>query len=128
MVGNIIYNFLVMLIIIRTKQISNAACKILFQISFADFLVGSITQPLYMVVLLFRETWCILEFVHTLIVTALVSASLYTIGLLGVDRYIRIRYPTNFENKLRTRRFTQLTSKINYARGEFMSSCSFYGF
>ena len=104
MVGNILCNFLVMLIIIRTKQISNTACKIMFQISFVDFLVGSIAQPCYMVVLLFRETWCILEFVHTFIATVLVSASLYTIGRLGVDRYIRIKYPTNFENKLPTRR------------------------
>ena len=55
MVGNSICNFLVMLIVIRTKQISNTACK-MFQISFADFLVGSITEPLYMTVLLFRES------------------------------------------------------------------------
>lgn len=100
MVGNIICNFLVMLIIIRTRQISNTACKILFQISFADFLVGSITQPLYMVILLFRETLCILELVLIFIATASVSASLYTIGLLGVDRYIRIKYLAKFESIL----------------------------
>ena len=104
MVGNILCNFLVMFIIIRTKQISSTACKIMFQISFADFLVGSITQPCYMVALLFRETLCILEFMYTFIGTGLVSASLYTIGLLGVDRYIRIKYPTTFEKKLPTRR------------------------
>lgn len=104
MVGNIICNFLVMLIIIRTEQISNTACKIFFQISFADFLVGSITQPLYMVILLFRETLCILELVHTFIATALVTASLYTIGLLGVDRYIRIKYLAKFGSILPSRR------------------------
>ena len=65
----------------------------MFQISFADLLVVSITQPLYMVVLLFRET------LHTFIATALVSAPLHTIGLLRVDQYIRIKYPTNCENK-----------------------------
>ena len=103
MVGNIC-NFLVMLIIIRTRQISNTACKILFQISFADFLVGSITQPLYMVILQFRETLCILELVHTFIANALVRAYLYTIGLLGVDRYIRIKYLPKFERILPMRR------------------------
>ena len=103
MVGNIC-NFLVMLIIIRTRQISNTACKILFQISFADFLVGSITQPLYMMILLFRETLCILELVHTFIANALVRVYLYTIGLLGVDRYIRIKYLAKFERILPMRR------------------------
>ena len=57
-----------------------------------------------MVVLLFRETLCILEFVHPFIATALVSAPLHTTGLLRVDRYIRIKYPTNCENKLATKR------------------------
>ena len=103
MVGNIC-NFLVMLIIIRIRQISNTACKILFQISFADFLVGSITQPLYMMILLFRETLCILELVHTFIANALVRVYLYTIGLLGVDRYIRIKYLAKFERILPMRR------------------------
>ena len=53
LIGNLISNFMVIYIIIKTKKIKNTAYKMLFQLSFADFCVALLAQSLYFVAILF---------------------------------------------------------------------------
>ena len=43
MVGNIFTNALVIFILIKTKQLSNFVCKLIFILSISDFLIGTLS-------------------------------------------------------------------------------------
>ena len=96
LIGNLISNFLVMFMIIKTKQIKNTANKMLFQLSFADFFVALLAQSLYFIVIIFYEKRLYtVEAIQMFVGVLLVHASCYTIALLGLDRFIRIKYTTS---------------------------------
>ena len=44
MVGNVIANALVIYILVKTKQLSNIACKLIFMLSIPDLMIGSFGQ------------------------------------------------------------------------------------
>ena len=44
--GNVITNVLVMYILIKTKQISNVTCKLIFMLSISDLLIAVFVQTL----------------------------------------------------------------------------------
>ena len=96
LIGNLISNFLVMFIINQTKQIKCTANKMLFQLSFADFFVALFAQSLYFIVILFYEKRLYtVEAMQMFVGVLLVNVSCYTIALLGLDRFIRIKYTTS---------------------------------
>lgn len=96
LIGNLISNFLVMFIINKTKQIKCTANKMLFQLSFADFFVALFAQSLYFIVILFYEIRLYtVEAMQMFVGVLLVNVSCYTIALLGLDRFIRIKYTTS---------------------------------
>ena len=96
LIGNLITNFLVMFIIIKTKQIKSIANKMLFQLSFADFFVALLAQSLYFIAILFYKIRLYtVEAMQMFIGVLLVNVSCYTIALLGLDRFIRIKYKTS---------------------------------
>lgn len=96
LIGNLISNFLVMFIINKTKQIKCTANKMLFQLSFADFFVALFAQSLYFIVILFYETRLYtVEAMQMFVGVLLVNVSCYTVALLGLDRFIRIKYTTS---------------------------------
>lgn len=96
LIGNLISNFLVMFIINKTKQIKCTANKMLFQLSFADFFVALFAQSLYFIVILFYEIRLYtVEAMQMFVGVLLVNVSCYTRALLGLDRFIRIKYTTS---------------------------------
>ena len=50
MVGNVFTNALVMFILIKTKQLSNVVCKLIFMLSISDFLIGALCQNFFFAV------------------------------------------------------------------------------
>ena len=87
MLANIIANALVMYVLIKTKQISNTTCKLIFMLS---LLQGIFAQSLFTAAS--YEKNCLL--VKILILSGL---SGYMIAIIGVDRYLRIKYYAKFK-------------------------------
>ena len=95
MVGNIIINGLVIYILIKTKQVLNITCKLIFMLSISDLLIGIFAQNLYTIY--FYEKNCFVKLACTSISIFLSHISGYVIAILGIDRYLRIKYYTNFK-------------------------------
>ena len=51
MVGNVIGNTLVIYVLIKTKHLSNVACKLIFMLSVSDLMVGAFGQNLFFAML-----------------------------------------------------------------------------
>ena len=47
MLVNVITNVLVIYVLIKTRQISNVTCKLVFLLSATDLLISGVAQPLY---------------------------------------------------------------------------------
>ena len=101
MVGNIIVNGSVIYILIKTKQVSNITCKLIFMLSISDLLIGIFAQNLYTIY--FYEKNCFVKLVSTSISIFLGHISGYVIAILGIDRYLRIKYYAGFKTLWTTR-------------------------
>ena len=101
MVGNIIINGLVIYILIKTKQVLNITCKLIFMLSISDLLIGIFAQNLY--IIYFYEKNCFVKLACTSASIFLSHISGYVIAILGIDRYLRIKYYTNFKTLWTTR-------------------------
>ena len=95
MVGNIIVNGSVIYILTKTKQFSNITCKLIFMLSISDLLIGIFAQNLYTIY--FYEKNCFVKLASTSISIFLSHISGYVIAILGIDRYLRIKYYANFK-------------------------------
>ena len=95
MVGNVMVNMLVMYILIKTKQTESITCKSIFVLSTSDLMIGLFVQNLFMAS--FYERNCLLEEVLRLLSIFLPHFSFYVIAILGVDRYLRIKYFAKFK-------------------------------
>ena len=94
-VANIIANVLVMYILTKTEQISNVTCKLVFMLSASDFLIAIFVQNLLTAVLYVMN--CSLLLAQIFLSVFLTHLSMYTIAIIGIDRYIRIKHYTNFQ-------------------------------
>ena len=101
MVGNIIANGLVIYILIKTKQVSNITCKLIFMLSISDLMIGVFAQNLCTIH--FYEKNCFVKLASISISTFLSHLSAYVIAILGIDRYLRIKYFTNFKTLWKTK-------------------------
>ena len=101
MVGNIIANGLVIYILIKTKQVSNITCKLIFMLSISDLMIGVFAQNLCTIH--FYEKNCFVKLASISISTFLSHLSAYVIATLGIDRYLRIKYFTNFKTFWKTK-------------------------
>ena len=111
--GNLISNFMVIYIIIKTKQIKNTAYKMLFQLSFADFCVALLAQSLYFVAILFyKKTVYIIEVMQMFFSIFLVHVSSYTIAFLGFDRFLRVKYTIQYSRILSSKRVHIIMASI----------------
>ena len=99
MVGNFLANSLVMLCLIKTKQTTKPSYRMIFQLSFSDVLVAIITQPLLLVSRLGNRCSCAV-IVSSRFSTIFIRVSTYTITLIGYDRYLRLKYPMTFQDRL----------------------------
>ena len=95
MVGNLTANTLVIHILIKTKQLSNNTSKLLLVLSVSDLLTAIFVQSLFPVVL--YELNCIVIAVSIFLAVFFTYLSAYTIALMGIDRYLRIKYYAKFK-------------------------------
>ena len=101
MVGNIIANGLVIYILIKTKKVSNITCKLIFMLSISDLMIGVFAQNICTIH--FYEKNCFVKLASISISTFLSHLSAYVIAILGIDRYLRIKYFTNFKTLWKTK-------------------------
>ena len=95
MVGNIIANTLIIFVLIKTKQIANNTCKLFFVLSVSDLMVRLFVQNSHTPI--WHEKNCLLMDIHVFIAVFLVHLSMYTIAIMGIDRYLRIKHYANFK-------------------------------
>ena len=108
MVGNVILNTLVIYVLTKTKQLSNVACKVILILSVSDLLTGAVAQNLFLLVL--YSPSCSINLVTRTISTFSTNFSGYTTAVLGVDRFVRIKYFTKVKTLLTSRFILALIS------------------
>ena len=101
MAGNITANMLIIYILIKTKQIANNTCKLFFMLSVSDLVIAIFCQNLYTII--FYEKSCSTMDLYAFITVFSVHLSMYTIALIGIDRYLRIKHYANFKALWTTR-------------------------
>ena len=94
-IGNVVTNTLVMYILIKTKQIKNITCKLIFMLSLLDLMVSIFAQNLLTAVLYVRN--CLLLVAQAAVTVFLTHFSVYIIAVIGMDRYVRIKHYLNFK-------------------------------
>ena len=83
----------------KTKQLKSYSCKFIFLLSVADVLSTLTVQSFYMPVnvLQIKPSCTVVSISHFLSAT-FPRLSAYTVGLMGLDRYIRIKYKISFNS------------------------------
>ena len=110
MVGNVIANGLVIHILIKTKQLSNVACKLIFMLSISDLMIGTFAQNLFFAVM--YGTNCFVQILTRTVSVFFTNLSSYTISLMGIDRFIRIKCYANFRSVLKNKFIFTLISLV----------------
>lgn len=110
--GNIVANSLVVYVLIKTKQIRNITCKLIFVISVSDTMQGIFVQNLYTAYLF--ENFCSALYLFTTISIFFLHMSMYTIGVLGIDRYLRIKQPIKFKTFWTTKNVFIIISIVTF--------------
>lgn len=100
MVGNVL-NTLVMYILTKTNQLSNITCKVILTLSMSDLVTGAVAQNLFLAVL--YSPSCSINLVTRTISIFSTNFSGYTTAILGVDRFVRIKYFTKVKTILTSR-------------------------
>ena len=108
MVGNVVLNTLVMYILTKTNQLSNITCKVILTLSMSDLVTAAVAQILFLAVL--YSPSCSINLVTRTISTFSTNFSGYTTAILGVDRFVRIKYFTKVKTILTSRFILTLIS------------------
>ena len=95
MAGNVISNALVIYILIVTKQKKNITCKLIFILSLSDLMIGLFVQNLF-TAMLYQQN-CVIGVVYMFIMIYFFHLSMYTVAVIGIDRYLRIKHYANFK-------------------------------
>ena len=101
MAVNIITNVAVIYILIKTKQIVNITGKLIFMPSIPDLMIGLFCQNLETTI--FYEKNCLLMDSSLIILVFCVHLSMYSIAIIGIDHYLRIKHYANFKALWTTR-------------------------
>eukprot|EP00111_Clytia_hemisphaerica_P022650 TCONS_00066642-protein len=111
---NLVTNLCVIIIIIKTKQIKNQSIKLVYYLSISNVLFAVIGQPIFAAILyLGTEVGCTEMRLLLLVIEFFMYSSTYLTGMLGFDRYIRIRYQSTY-NKVYSRLRFNLSLVILY--------------
>ena len=94
MIVNIIANMMVMYIQLKTGQIANGACKLFFMQSVSDVTIELFCQNLQATIL--HEKNSLLLDAYAFTGSFLMHLSMYTITLITIDRYLRIKHYAKF--------------------------------
>ena len=101
LLGNAVVNTLVIYILIKTKDITKFSCRLICLLSVNDLAIASLAQTLFITQI--YGTNCTAYLVYELVCRFLPRLSGYIIGVIGIDRYIRIRYKMKFKMILTNR-------------------------
>ena len=101
MAGNIITNIAIIHILIKAKQIVNITGKLIFMLSISDLMIVCFCQNLQTTI--FYEKNCLLMDSSLIISVLCVHLSMYSISIIGIDRYLRIKHYANFKALWTTR-------------------------
>lgn len=96
--ATVVSNALVIFLLLKTKQISNVSCKLIFHLSVSDLLIALLVETLFIVVIF--KTNCAVKATSQFIAAFLARLSAYTIALIGIDRFLRIKYKMTFRTIL----------------------------
>ena len=107
-VGNVAADAMVIYALIKTKQLYNVANKLIFMLSISNLLIGGFAQNFYIAVI--YGTNCLAELIARAFSVFLINLSSYTIAIMGIDRFIRIKYYASFKVILTTRFILTLVS------------------
>lgn len=104
MLLTVLTNFIVLYALVTTKQLHNASIRLVFYLSIADVCIGLIGMPLEIKVCFNSQIKrnCRLELYTRFSLIFLGYTSAYIIGLIGYDRYFRIKYLTRYNEKVKT--------------------------
>lgn len=105
LIANAVTNTLVIYVLIKTGQLASASCKLILQLSFTDILIAFLTQSLFIAVLF--DTKCSVKIASQFVSAFLSRVSGYTIALIGVDRFVRIKYGMSY-TLLLTNKFAKM--------------------
>ena len=106
MVENILANALVIYILIKTKQASQVIYIMIFILRASDMLIGILAQSSLASIVFWAP--CSVDEVFVFVFTFLSHMSNYTIAVLGVDRYFRIKHYATFRAKWTTKLLSKL--------------------
>ena len=107
MTGNVMANVLVVYIVIKTGQISQITCRLVLMLSASNLLLALFCQSLLNA--LFYVTHCSVVEAYAFFSVFLLHTSGYTIAIIGVDRYLRIRYYVIINTIWTTKKVLKLT-------------------
>ena len=103
LIANCLANFLVMLILTKTNQLSNYSMKFIFLLSFTDFFTGVSVQIFYIPVnVLPLQYPCSINLISQFLGATFTRISAYIVGLIGIGRYFRVKLKTNFRGIITT--------------------------
>ena len=108
LINVLVTNAFVIYILIKTKQISNVTCKPILVLSVSHMVLGAVAQPLFMIE--FYDANCLVAIASFFVSMFLTHVSGYTIAIIGITRYIRMKYFVNFKAIWRTRVVSALSS------------------
>ena len=110
LVANVLANSLVIYILIKTREIRKFSCRLIFMLCVSDLNIAITVQTFY-ITQMFSSN-CSINLIYQLTSGFFPRASAYTIGLIGIDRYIRIKYKTTFKTILTTKFLIILVTSI----------------
>ena len=103
LIANCFANFLVMLILTKTNQLSNYSMKFISLLSFTDFFTGVSVQIFYIPVnVLPLQYPCSINLISQFLGATFTRISAYIVGLIGIGRYFRVKLKTNFRGIITT--------------------------
>ena len=97
LIANCFFNFLVIFIWANTNQLSNYSMKFIFLLNFTDFSTGVSVQIFYIPEnVMPLQPPCYINLISQFLGATLTRISAYIVGLIGIDRYFRVKFKANF--------------------------------
>ena len=100
-------------ILIKTKQLSSVAYKLIFMLSIRDLMIGVFGQNLFFALLF--DAICSVKLLTKVLSVFFTSLAGYTIAIIGIDRFARIKYHAYFSTILTNRLILTLMSLACFA-------------
>ena len=100
MLGILFTNVTVITCLFKTNQTNNLSFRTILHLSFSDVLLALVGVPTFIFGSIMNANSLVLKVASPCITALFVHFSMYIIGLLGVDRFVRINYYTKHRDIL----------------------------